>query len=98
MQYCLLYTSGKNGEWVKSKLATPFPSSETQKLLKTTRRRAVARADGEYGMVAQLRSNMPREIGGIYWVFQDNAYTSPYPVSYTHLNILDEDSKGSTAG
>ena len=84
------YYSGKNGEWVKSKLATPFPSSETQKLLKTTRRRAVARADGEYGMVAQLRSNMPREIGGIYWVFQDNAYTSPYLHLFTGVSRIPE--------
>ena len=84
------YYSGKNGEWVKSKLATPFPSSETQKLLKTTRRRAVARADGEYGMVAQLRSNMPREIGGIYWVFQDNAYTSPYLPLFTGVSRISE--------
>lgn len=84
------YYSGKNGEWVKSKLATPFPSSETQKLLKTTRRRAVARADGEYGMVAQLRSNMPREIGGIYWVFQDNAYTSPYLPLFTGISRIPE--------
>lgn len=84
------YYSGKNGEWVKSKLATPFPSSETQKLLKTTRRRAVARADGEYGMVAQLRSNMPREIGGIYWVFQDNVYTSPYLPLFTGVSRIPE--------
>lgn len=84
------YYSGKNGEWVKSKLATPFPSSETQKLLKTTRRRAVARADGEYGMVAQLRSNMPREIGGIYWIFQDNAYTSPYLPLFTGVSRIPE--------
>ena len=84
------YYSGKNGEWVKSKLATPFPSSETQKLLKTTRRRAVARADGEYGMVAQLRSNMPREIGGIYWVFQDKAYTSPYLPLFTGVSRIPE--------
>lgn len=72
------YYMGKDGVAVKSKLATPFPSREMQRLLKTTRRRAVARTDGEYGMVAQLRSWLPNEVGGVYWVFQDNAYTSPY--------------------
>lgn len=72
------YYIGKDGVAVKSKLATPFPTREMQRMLQTTRRRAVARADGEYGMVAQLRSWLPDEIGGIYWVFQDNAYTSPY--------------------
>ena len=84
------YYPGKDGKMVKSKLATPFPSGETQKLMKTTRRRAVARIDGEYGMVAQLRSGMPREIGGIYWVFQDNAYTSPYLPIYTGVTRIPE--------
>ena len=81
---------------MKSKLATPFPTREMQRLFKTTRRRAVARPDGEYGMVAQLRGWLPNEVGGVYWVFQDNAYTSPYlpifagvtavPVSYETYN------------
>lgn len=84
------YYPDKEGKMVKSKLATPFPSKETQKLMKTTRRRAVARVDGEYGMVAQLRSDMPREIGGIYWVFQDNAYTSPYLPIFTGVTRIPE--------
>lgn len=84
------YYPDKDGKMVKSKLATPFPSGETQKLMKTTRRRAVARVDGEYGMVAQLRSGMPKGIGGIYWVFQDNAYTSPYLPVYTGVTRIPE--------
>ncbi len=62
----------------KSKLATPFPSAELQKLLKTNRRRLTARVDGEYGQCTQLRGWLPDAIGAIYWVYQDNAYTSPY--------------------
>ena len=58
--------------------------------MKTTRRRLVARVDGEYGMVAQLRSDLPREIGGIYWVFQDNAYTSPYLPIFTGVTRIPE--------
>lgn len=84
------YYPDKDGKMVKSKLATPFPSKETQKLMKTTRRRAVARVDGEYGMVAQLRAGLPREIGGIYWVFQDNAYTSPYLPVFTGVTQIPE--------
>lgn len=84
------YYPGKDGQMVKSKIATPFPTGEMQRLMKTTRRRAVARADGEYGMVAQLRSGMPREIGGIYWVFQDNAYTSPYLPVFTGVTHIPE--------
>lgn len=84
------YYPGKDNKLVKSKLATPFPSGETQKLMKTTRRRAVARVDGEYGMVAQLRAGMPKGIGGIYWVFQDNAYTSPYLPIFTGVTHIPE--------
>lgn len=83
------YMIGNDGMAVKSKLATPFPSRELQKLMKTTRRRAVARADGEYGMVAQLRSWLPRQVGGVYWVFQDNAYTSPYLPIFAGTTSID---------
>lgn len=78
------------GKAFKSKLATPFPTREMQKLEKTTRRRAVARMDGEYGMVAQLRSWLPREVGGVYWVYVDNAYTSPYFPIFTGTTVIPE--------
>ncbi|MEG1748479.1 MAG: C69 family dipeptidase [Tannerellaceae bacterium] len=84
------YIPTADGKALKSKLATPFPTREMQKLMKTTRRRAVARMDGEYGMVAQLRSWMPREIGGVYWVFMDNAYTSPYFPIFTGVTAIPE--------
>ena len=84
------YYVGPDGKAVKSKLATPFPTREMQKQMKTTRRRAVARMDGEYGMVAQLRSWLPREIGGLYWVFVDNAYTSPYFPLFTGTTAIPE--------
>lgn len=84
------YPDAASGKAIKSKLATPFPTGEMQKLMKTTRRRAVARMDGEYGMVAQLRSGLPRQIGGIYWVFMDNAYTSPYMPFFTGATAVPE--------
>lgn len=76
-----LVTDGKGG-FVKSPLATPFPGSDLRKLLKLTHRRPVARHRGHYGMVCQLRSWLPREIGGIYWVYLDNPYISPYVPIY----------------
>jgi len=76
-----LVPDGKGG-FVKSPLATPFPGSELRKLLKLTHRRPVARHRGHYGMIAQLRSWMPKEIGGIYWVYLDNPYISPYVPIY----------------
>ncbi len=76
---------GPDGQLVKSDHATPFPTEDMRKLLKINRRRNVARARGEYGMVAQLRGWLPREIGGIYWFFVDNAYTSPYVPMYSGI-------------
>ncbi len=84
------YPDAESGKAVKSKLATPFPTGQMQKLMKTTRRRAVARMDGQYGMVAQLRSGLPRQIGGVYWVFVDNAYTSPYMPFFTGTTVVPE--------
>jgi len=42
----------------------------------------VARHRGHYGMVCQLRSWLPAAIGGLYWVYQDNPYISPYVPIY----------------
>jgi dipeptidase len=70
------------GGFVKSPLATPFPSSELRKLLRLTNRRPVARHRGHYGMVAQLRSGLPDAVGGVYWVYLDNPQVSPYVPLY----------------
>jgi len=72
---------GKDG-MKKSPLATPFPSKDMRELLDINNRRNVARPQGYYGMISQLRSWLPDPIGGIYWVFLDNAYTSPYVPIY----------------
>lgn len=71
------------GHMVQSPLATPFPGSEMRKLLKITYRRPVARHRGHYGMVLQIRDWLPDEIGGVYRVYLDNPYFSPYVPIYT---------------
>ena len=76
-----LVSDGKGGCKV-SPLATPFPNSELRALLKLSNRRPVARHRGHYGMVCQLRSWLPDAIGGVYWVYQDNPYISPYVPVY----------------
>lgn len=76
------------GKMVKSPLATPFPSRDLRKLMKITYRRPVARHRGHYGMVLQLRDWLPNEIGGVYWVYLDNPYFSPYvPIYAGNLSI-----------
>jgi len=79
-----------SGRYVKSPLATPFPGSDLRKLLKLTYRRPVARHRGHYGMVLQLRDWLPNEIGGVYWVYLDNPYFSPYvPIYSGNLSVAE---------
>jgi len=74
------YVPNKKNELKLSPLATPFPTKEMRKLLDINYRRNVSK--GGYGMIAQLRSWLPDAIGGIYWVYQDNQFTSPYVPIY----------------
>lgn len=77
-----LVGDGKGGIKV-SPLATPFPGGDLRALLKLSNRRPVARHRGHYGMVCQLRSWLPDALGGVYWVYQDNPYISPYVPVYS---------------
>lgn len=76
-----LVPDGKGG-MERSPLATPFPNKALRTLLKLNYRRPVARHRGHYGMVTQLRGWLPREIGGVYWVYLDNPAISPYVPMY----------------
>ncbi|HNW58307.1 MAG TPA: C69 family dipeptidase [bacterium] len=76
-----LVPDGKGG-YSKSPLATPFPGRDLRALLRLTNRRPVARHRGHYGMVLQLRGWLPDPIGGLYWVYLDNPYFSPYVPIY----------------
>jgi dipeptidase len=84
------YYPGTDGKMKKSDYATPFPTEETRKLLKINRRRNVARARGEYGMIAQLRDWLPDAVGGIYWFYVDNAFTSAYVPMYAGVTDVAE--------
>lgn len=82
---------GENNTLKLSPLATPFPTKEMRKLLDINYRRNVSK--GGYGMIAQLRSFLPDAIGGIYWVFQDNQFTSPYVPIYAGTQSIHESYK-----
>jgi dipeptidase len=71
-----------------SNMATPFPTRNLRELLGITWRRNVAR--GGYGMIAQLRSWLPAEIGGIYWVYLDNQAVGPYLPVYCGVQQMPE--------
>ena len=81
------YIPGKDGTMYKSPLATPFPTTEMRRLLDINNRRNVAR--GGYGMVAQLRSWLPDEIGGIYWVYEDNQHVGMYFPLYAGITEVN---------
>ena len=80
----------EEGELVKSAIATPFPTLEMRRVLNINKRRNVARARGEYGMITQLRGWLPNEVGGIYWFYVDNAYTSAYVPIYSGVTDVAE--------
>ena len=85
------YVPTKDGKLVKSPLTTPFPTVAMRELLDITNRRNVSK--GNYGMICQLRSWLPDAIGGVYWVFQDNQYTSPYVPIYAGTQKIHESYK-----
>jgi dipeptidase len=79
-----------DGHYIKSPLTTPFPTKDMRELIDITSRRNVAHAHCYYGMIAQIRPWLPDYIGGIYWVFLDNPYVSPYvPIYAGNLEIAD---------
>jgi len=87
------YYPGKDGKMQKSAFATPFPTKELRLAMNINSRRNVARARGEYGMIAQLRGWLPDEVGGIYWYYTDNAYTSAYTPIYVGATDVAESFK-----
>ena len=62
-----------------------------RELLDITNRRNVSK--GNYGMICQLRSWLPDAIGGVYWVFQDNQFTSPYVPIYAGTQEIHQSYK-----
>lgn len=85
------YVPTKDGKLEKSPLTTPFPTTAMRELLDITNRRNVSK--GNYGMICQLRSWLPDAIGGVYWVFQDNQFTSPYVPIYAGTQEIHQSYK-----
>ena len=75
-----------HGGYVKSPLATPFPSGPMKELLRITPHRNIA-SQG-YGMVAQLRDWLPDAVGGIYWFYVDCPYVSTHVPIYAGVREI----------
>jgi dipeptidase len=80
------YVPDGKGGMTKSPLTTPFPTKPMRDLLDITYRRMVSR--GGYGMVAQCRSWLPDEIGGVYWFYVDNQHISTYVPIYAGVKEI----------
>jgi dipeptidase len=80
-----LIPRGKD-KFVKSPLASPFPSGDLRNLLRITPHRNIA-SQG-YGMVAQLRDWLPDLIGGVYWFYVDNPHVSSYVPIYAGVTEI----------
>ncbi|MCK5148924.1 C69 family dipeptidase [bacterium] len=76
------------GRMEKSPLTTPFPTRDMRELLDIPYRRMVSRTG--HGMVAQLRSWLPPEIGGVYWFYLDNPHISTYVPIYAGVQEIHE--------
>ena len=72
--------------WRKSRLATPFPSGEMQKLLKIKFHRGIAVRDCSHGFVSQSRPWLPDPIGGVAWFYFDNPHTSCFVPIYAGVD------------
>lgn len=77
------FVQDRSGNWVKSPLATPQPSSEMMALIKmtstvdrTTYWRPGAVPGCSYHWVSQSRNWLPNEIGGVVWFGHDNGNMS----------------------
>lgn len=76
------------GGYKKSPLATPFPTVPMRELLDITNRRNVSKP--HYGMIAQLRSWLPDPIGGVYWFYVDNTFSSIHVPIYIGTQKIPE--------
>ncbi len=56
--------------------------------------RSISTQQSAFTFVAQLRSSLPREIGGIFWYGVDDAYSSCYIPLYCSMNRVPEPFRG----
>ena len=78
----------RNGETVKSPVASPFLNSEWLGMLQVPRERTICCARATYLHVTQSRGWLPDPVGGVVWLGYDNPATTPHTPFYcgiTHM-------------
>ena len=80
----------RDGEVIKSPVATPFMNRETRALLKVPYERTICCARATYLTVTQSRSWLPDPIGGVVWLGYDNPATTPHIPFYCGISTMPE--------
>ena len=86
----LLTSVNREGELVKSPVASPFMTSDTRNLLKVPYERTICCARATYLTVTQSRSWLPDPIGGVVWLGYDNPATTPHVPIYCGISTMPE--------
>lgn len=83
-------TKDRQGNVIKSPVATPFINSELRTLLKIPSERTIACARATYVHVTQSRNWLPDPIGGVVWLGYDNPCTTPHIPFYCGISKMPD--------
>ena len=80
----------RDGNTVKSPVASPFMNSDLMKLLKVQSERTICCKRATYLTVTQSRSWLPDAIGGVVWLGYDNPATTPHTPFYCGITRMPD--------
>jgi len=85
-----LTTVDREGNTVKSPVASPFMNSDLMDLLKVQSERTICCKRATYLQVTQSRSWLPDAIGGVVWLGYDNPATTPHTPFYCGITRMPD--------
>jgi len=85
-----LTTTDREGQVIKSPVASAFLNRELMQLLKVQRERTICCARATYLHVTQSRGWLPDPIGGVVWLGYDNPATTPHTPFYCGISQMPE--------
>ncbi len=80
----------RNGETIKSPIATPYMSRDLMNLLRIKRERTICSPASTYLTVTQSRDWLPDPIGGVVWLGYDNPATTPHTPFYIGISQMPD--------
>jgi dipeptidase len=80
----------REGNTVKSPVASPFMNSDLMELLKVQSERTICCKRATYLQVTQSRSWLPDAIGGVVWLGYDNPATTPHTPFYCGITRMPD--------